>query len=142
VNLDGAALARDFAEGMMLADARAPTWGPYRPGLGPHTEVQTVALVMAELARKHPARHGAFLSGVPYPNAPRQKCDLLISPREGRSWAIEVKMLRFMGTTANQRHYADAHLVSLSEAPKRADRFSEAGRLRIRATPCRADLRL
>jgi hypothetical protein len=56
LDLDGAALAQDFAEGMMRADARAPTWGSYRPGLGPHTEVQTVALVMAELARTHPVK--------------------------------------------------------------------------------------
>ena len=49
LDLDGAALARDFADGMMFADARAPIWDSYRPGLGPHTEVQTVALVMAEL---------------------------------------------------------------------------------------------
>ena len=65
MNLDGAALARDFAEGMRLADARAPTWASYRPGLGPHTEVQTVALVMAELARTHPAKYGAVRAGVP-----------------------------------------------------------------------------
>jgi hypothetical protein len=36
VGLDGAALARDFAEGIMLADAQAPTWGPIDLGLG-HT---------------------------------------------------------------------------------------------------------
>jgi hypothetical protein len=91
LDLDAAALARDFADGMMLADARAPTWGSYRPGLGPHAEVQTVALVMAELALTHPAKYEAVQTGVPYPNAPRQKCDLLISPNEGQPWTIEVR---------------------------------------------------
>jgi hypothetical protein len=86
-----------FAEGMRLADARAPTWGTYRPGLGPHTEAQAVALVMAELARRYPSKYGAAQTNVPYPNAPRQKCDLPVSLIEGRSWAIEVKMLRVMG---------------------------------------------
>jgi hypothetical protein len=131
--LDAAGLARDFAAGMMLADALAPTWGGYRPGLGPHTEVQTVALVMAELSRTHPAIYGAVQTGVPYPNAPRQKCDLLIAPTNGRSWAIEVKMLRFIGDNGKtQRQHADAHSVTISEAPKRADRLSEARGLRIR----------
>jgi hypothetical protein len=52
---------------------------------------------MAELAGAHPSTYGAVHTGVPYPNAPRQKCDLLIAPSDGRSWAVEVKMLRFMG---------------------------------------------
>jgi hypothetical protein len=108
--LDGAALARDFAEGMMLADARAPTWGPYRPGLGPHPEVQTVALVMAELARTHPATYGTFQTGVSYLNAPRQKCDLLISPVV--HGAIEVKMLRFMGDNGKTNDNMLMHILS------------------------------
>jgi hypothetical protein len=65
LGLDGVALVRDFADGMMLADARAPTWASYRAGLGPHTEVQVVALVMAELACTHPTKYGAFQTGVP-----------------------------------------------------------------------------
>lgn len=115
MDLDGAVLAHDFAEGMMLAEARTPTWASYRPGLGPHTEVQTVALVMAELARTHPAKYGVVQTGVPYPNAPRQKCDLLISP-EGRSWAIEVKievkMLRFMGDNGKPNDNMLMHILS------------------------------
>ena len=86
--VDGGALARGFAEGMMLADARSPTWGDYQPGLGPHPENQTVKLIMAELALIHPTTFGAFKTGVSYPNAPRQRCDLLVSPSEGRSWVV------------------------------------------------------
>jgi hypothetical protein len=52
VELTTARLARDFAAGLMLADARNPRWGAYQPGIGPHTEVQTVALVLAELRRE------------------------------------------------------------------------------------------
>jgi hypothetical protein len=43
VELTPARLAGDFAAGLMLADARNPRWGAYQPGIGPHTEVQTVA---------------------------------------------------------------------------------------------------
>jgi hypothetical protein len=127
VALDGAALARDFAEGMMLADARAPTWGAYRPGLGPHPEVQTVALVMAELARVHPARYGAVQTGVPYPNVPRQKCDIVISSGEGRSWAIEVKMLRFMGDNGKPNDNMLMHI--LSPYPKHRSALTDCQKL-------------
>ena len=125
--MDSAALARDFAEGMMLADARAPTWGGYRPGLGPHTEVQTVALVMAELAQKYPATYEAIQTGVPYPNASRQKCDLLVSPSEGQSWAIEVKMLRFMGDNGKPNDNMLMHI--LSPYPKHRSALTDCQKL-------------
>jgi hypothetical protein len=125
--LDAAGLARDFASGVMLADARAPKWGAYRPGLGPHTEVQTVALVMAELARAHPATYGAVQTGVPYPNAPRQKCDLLIARSDGRSWAIEVKMLRFMGDNGKPNDNMLMHI--LSPYPKHRSALTDCTKL-------------
>ena len=59
MELTTARLARDFAAGLMLADARNPRWGAYQPGIGPHTEVQTVALVLAELRRDDPALYGS-----------------------------------------------------------------------------------
>ena len=111
----------------MLADARAPTWGGYRPGLGPHTEVQTVALVMAELARTHPAKYGAVQTGVRYPNAPRQKCDLLISPNECQSWAIQVKMLRFMGDNGKPNDNMLMHI--LSPYPKHRSALTDCQKL-------------
>jgi hypothetical protein len=49
---------------------------------------------------------------VPYPNAPRQKCDLLISPNEGQPWAIEVKMLRFMGDNGKPNDNMLMHILS------------------------------
>ena len=110
--MDSAASAYDFAAGVMLADARAPVWGGYRPGLGPHTEVQTIALVMSELARTHPATYGAVQTGVPYPNATRQRCDLLIAPSGGRSWAVEVKMLRLMGDNGKLNDNMLMHILS------------------------------
>jgi hypothetical protein len=127
LDLDAAGLARDFAAGMMLADALAPTWGGYRPGLGPHTEVQTVALVMAELSRTHPAIYGAVQTGVPYPNVPRQKCDLLIAPTNGRSWAIEVKMLRFIGDNGKPNDNMLMHI--LSPYPKHRSALTDCQKL-------------
>ena len=112
MELTTARLARDFATGLMLAEARNPRWGAYQPGIGPHTEVQTVALVLAELRREHPARYGAVQAGVPYPNSRRQKCDLLISPSGGRSWAVEVKMLRLMGDNGKPNDNMLMHILS------------------------------
>jgi hypothetical protein len=112
VELTTARLARDFAAGLRLADARNPRWGAYQPGIGPHTEVQTVALVLAELRRDHPALYGSVRTGVPYPNSLRQKCDLLISPSGGRSWAVEVKMLRLMGDNGKPNDNMLMHILS------------------------------
>ena len=76
MELTTARLAHDFAAGLMLADARNPKWGTYQPGIGPHTEVQTVALVLAELRREHSSLYGSVQTGVPSPNSVREKCDL------------------------------------------------------------------
>jgi hypothetical protein len=77
-----------------------------------HTEVQTVALVLAELRREHPALYGSVQTGVRYPNSLRQKCDLLISPSGGRSWAVEVKMLRLMGDNGKPNDNMLTHILS------------------------------
>jgi hypothetical protein len=112
LELDTARFGRDFAAGVMLADARMPTWGDYRPGLGPHREVKTVALVMSELARTDPATYASFQIGAPYPNAPHQKCDLLIKPSDGPSLAIEVKMLRLLGDNGKPNDNMLMHILS------------------------------
>jgi hypothetical protein len=112
VELTPARLADDFAAGLRLADARGPRWGTYQPGIGPHTEPQTVALVLAELRREHPALYGSVQTGVRYPNSLRQKCDLFISPSGGRSWAVEVKMLRLMGDNGKPNDNMLTHILS------------------------------
>jgi hypothetical protein len=112
LELTAARLADDFAAGLMLADARNPRWGAYQPGIGPHTEVQTVALVLAELRREHASLYGSVQTGVRYPNSLRQKCDLLISPSGGRPWAVEVKMLRLMGDNGKPNDNMLMHILS------------------------------
>jgi hypothetical protein len=112
LELTAARLVRDFAAGLMLADARRPRWAAYQPGIGPHTEPQTVALVLAELRRDHPALYGSVQTGVPYPNSPRQWCDLLITPSGGRAWAVEVKMLRLMGDNGKPNDNILMHILS------------------------------
>lgn len=89
-------LVRDFAFGIEKADALGPAWistsgRAYSPGIGPHTESRTIELVLEQLADR--PDYASPRTSVPYPLAPRQKCDLVLEDE----WAVEVKMLRFMG---------------------------------------------
>jgi hypothetical protein len=112
LELTAARLADDFAAGLMLADARRPRWAAYQPGIGPHTEPKVVALVLAELRRDHPALYGSVLIGVHIQIARGRKCDLLITPSGGRSWAVEVKMLRLMGDNGKPNDNILMHILS------------------------------
>jgi hypothetical protein len=78
-------LVGDFAVGIKTADACCPqavnarSKVTFRPGIGPHSEARTIALIGAELEALAPSSYGGKLQyGVPYPNAPRQKCDLCL----------------------------------------------------------------
>ena len=133
MELSAAGLAGDFAAGVMLADARRPRWGDYQPGIGPHTEVHTVALVLAELRRDHPLAYGSAQTGVPYPNALRQKCDLLITPSGGQPWAVEVKMLRLMGDNGKPNDNMLMHL--LSPYPKHRSALTDCQKLAASGFP-------
>jgi hypothetical protein len=90
-------LATDFAWGIHAADAKSPIaisqrlgGVSYKPGLGPHTEAKTIDLVLAELQQLKPAVYGAAQTNVPYPNAPRQHCDLVLGSVGGQ-WYVEGK---------------------------------------------------
>lgn len=108
----------DFALGLREVDARRPTAinlrskVPFRPGIGPHTEAATVALVMAELAAASPEKYREHRLGVPYPNAPRQKVDLCIGMPPEWDWAIEVKLLRFLGDNGQPNDNMLMHILS------------------------------
>jgi hypothetical protein len=78
------ALVEAFARAFSAADSAHPVWvsqrsgRAYSPGIGPHAENAAVALMLARL-RTLPGYAdvpmGQFL---PYPLAPKQKCDLWI----------------------------------------------------------------
>jgi hypothetical protein len=81
------ALTEAMAAGFRMADSRSPqhisrTGREYRPGIGPHSENAAVALVLSELVELLPDAVCGQVA--PYPNAPRQKCDLWFgTPLEG-----------------------------------------------------------
>jgi hypothetical protein len=93
----------DFALGLELADSRLPiavnarSKIEFRAGIGPHSEVEVVKLVLGELAALRPGLYGNYRVGVPYPGNIRQKCDLCLGSPPLWEWAVEIKMLRLFG---------------------------------------------
>lgn len=113
--LDG--FVRDFAEALAAIDAQRPQWvstttgRAYEPGIGPHTETATVALIVGHLSQRETSVSERYRIGVPYPNAARQKCDL-VAELGGEEWAIEIKMLRFMGDNGKPNDNILMHILS------------------------------
>ena len=112
-------IVRDFAIGMAQADARSPaainkrSKKRFQPGIGPHSEADTVSLVGEELEVFEPERYaGRWITGVPYPESPRQKCDLCIGSPPEWEWAVEIKMLRFLGDTGKVNDNILMHVLS------------------------------
>jgi|tagenome__1003787_1003787.scaffolds.fasta_scaffold20571626_1 hypothetical protein len=94
-------LVRDFAAGFKDADGRRPqavssTGRAYQPGIGPHTEQDSIRLTIAELTGLD-STYKAHGIDVPYPGAIRQRCDWCLGSPPSWEWAIEAKMLRLFG---------------------------------------------
>ena len=94
-----ARLVGDFATAIQRADARRPqaigagAGRVYQAGIGPHTEGQTIRLVVNELVALDTA-YATHAFDVPYPGVSRQRCDWCLGSPPSWDWAIEVKMLR------------------------------------------------
>ena len=105
------AFVADFADGLKGADAKQPqavnqrSEKIFQPGIGPHTEAQTVRLVLDEMRAARPARYSGAEFAVPYPTERRQKCDL-------EHWFIEVKMWRLMGDNGKPNDNILMHVLS------------------------------
>jgi hypothetical protein len=111
-------LATDFAWGIHAADAKRPAaisqrarGASYRPGLGPHTEANTVDLVLTELRLYKPTVYASVKTNVPYPKAIRQRCDLAFDCGDG-TWYVEAKMMRLMGDNGKPNDNILTHILS------------------------------
>lgn len=111
-------LVGDVAEAVKRIDTRRPqaanarTGVLYQPGIGPHPETQTVALIVSELAALAPERYQSQLfTGISYPQS-QQKCDLCIGAAPDWDWAIEIKMLRLMGDNGKPNDNMLMHILS------------------------------
>jgi hypothetical protein len=96
----------DFAAAMKAVDATRPVAQSargdksYQAGIGPHTELRTVALVMSHFATVATKRYaGCHALEQPYPNSARSKVDICFCTAPDWLLSIEVKMLRIMEIT-------------------------------------------
>ena len=126
-------LVTDFAQGIQAADSLAPvasssrTGASYQPGIGPHTETQTVKLVMGYLGSAAPLRYAYCRLGVPYAYGTRQACDVCLGGPGPWEWAIEVKMLRLMGDNGKLNDNMLMHI--LSPYPKQRSALTDCTKL-------------
>jgi len=114
-----ATIVEDFATCIKLADAGRPqavnirSKEPFQAGIGPHSEAQVVKLVTDEMVVYQPQLYeGSVSIGVPYPESPRQKCDLCVGDPSEWKWAIEIKMLRFLGDNGKLNDNILMHILS------------------------------
>src|SRR6266550_9531538 len=109
----------DFGRALVAADTARPcatnarSKTAFQPGIGPHSEAQTVKLVGAELESLVPETYGGRLAyGVAYPELPRQKCDLCVGLAPDWDWAVKIKMLRVLGDNGKANDNILMHLLS------------------------------
>lgn len=99
-------IVRDFAGGLVVADARGPTCKAYSPGIGPHDEPMLVQLVLAELRTFKPQAYLGAETEVAYGGS-AGFCDLCLPLVAGPvpwEWALEIKAARALrnnGTPAD-----------------------------------------
>jgi hypothetical protein len=67
---------------------------------------------MSELRDAKPEDYRHFQSGVAYQDIPRQKCDLCIGTSPSWAWAIELKLLRFLGDNGQPNDNILMHILS------------------------------
>jgi hypothetical protein len=110
---------QDVAAAMGRVDRRAPQASSargdrkYQPGIGPHSEDQTVALVMEDLDHTEPTRYaGRYTLQIPYPAAARSGLDIAIGQPPSWSLCVEVKMLRMMGDNGRPNDNMLMHILS------------------------------
>ena len=113
-----AKLTTDFARAIEAADADCDaatsvrTKRSYHAGIGPHTETSTLALVRAKLKAIDPIAYDKIEAGIPYPTAPRQKCDWCWTHSSGERLFIEAKMMRLMGDNGKPNDNILCHILS------------------------------
>ena len=111
-------LVADFAAGIKAADGLSPvavnvrTKVAFRPGIGPHTEAQTVKLTMDQMVLAQRGRYEQFKLNVPYGDGTGQACDLCLGESPDWEWAIEIKMLRLMGDNGKPNDNMLMHILS------------------------------
>jgi len=103
-------IVKAFAQGLKTADSNEPKYKNYQAGIGPFPEHKAIALIIQELKK-------LLLSvktNVVYPGPEsRQKCDICIFSNPNHcDWAIEAKLLRFLGDNGKPNDNMFTHILS------------------------------
>ena len=107
-----------FAEAIRVVDARQPqavssrSGNAYIPGIGPHSESETLRLIVQEMDTRVPALESGWRLNVPYGSGTRQTCDLCIGTAPSWDWAIEAKLLRLFGDNGKLNDAMLMHILS------------------------------
>jgi hypothetical protein len=110
-------LVLDFARAIEAVDAHRPiaqnkrNGAPFQPGLGPHSEAETLELIVKQVRLTAPDWYVTADRSVSYPSNPRQKCDLRITSPRGNI-VIEGKLLRLKGDNGNPNDNMLMHILS------------------------------
>ncbi len=120
-------IVEDFAKGIKKSDGLKPiainirSKKPFRPGIGPHSEKQTITLVKEQLEEINPKIYERFCGeGIPYPFDSKKQCDICFGYEPDWEWAIEVKMLRFLGDNGKDNDNILMHILSPYSAHRSA----------------------
>ena len=116
---DLASIVADFAFGIRLADSLRPAAVnarsklPFGPGIGPHSEAETIRLVLEALERAKPVSYrDRYSLSVPYLSTPRRRCDICFGIAPSWEWAIEAKMIRLLGDNGKPNDSLLMHVLS------------------------------
>lgn len=107
----------DFAAAMSAADAARPVavrhggGGTFAPGIGPHPENEVVSMCLTRMAESKPSKYESHKLRVRYPGS-RAECDLCLGNAQAWDWAIELKLLRFLGDNGKQNGHMLMHILS------------------------------
>ena len=110
-------LARVLAHAVQTVDARLPvavnkrTGTAFGAGLGPHSETETFKLIVDEARATEPRWLIDAAFSIPYPESPRQKCDLRLSTPAGDLF-VEGKLLRLKGDNGKPNDNMLMHILS------------------------------
>ena len=110
-------LTDHLAAAVMTVDALQPvaknkrSGVSFEAGLGPHSEAETLSLVFSEAKRAHPDCYAGVAISVPYPNNPRQRCDVKLITPDGPLF-IEGKLLRLKGDNGKPNDNMLMHILS------------------------------
>jgi len=105
-------IVQKFAESLKHVDSQRPKYKNYQEGIGPFPEHKAIALIIQEVSHKQLPL--SVKTNVVYPGpGSRQKCDICIFANANHyDWAIEVKLLRFLGDNGKPNDNMLTHILS------------------------------